>query len=197
MRNDPSIPWRPRLAMRRLAGRGAGALLLVAGLLTGCAGVSPEDYRNSTPRLQLDEYFNGVVDAWGMFQDRSGKVVRRFTVVLNGKWTGNRGVLEEDFVYDDGEKQRRVWTIVREGNDRYTGTADDVIGQAEGKAAGNALNWHYTLALPVDGKVYHVKLNDWMYLVNERVMINRAVMSKFGIRLGEVLITFRKREVTQ
>lgn len=177
--------------MRQLA---MTILVSACALLSACAGVKPSDYRDAGPPLKLDQYFDGTVDAWGMFQDRKGKVIRRFTVVLKGTWKDNRGVLEEDFVYDDGEKQRRVWTIVQHGDGKYTGTADDVIGQANGQAAGNALNWHYTLALPVDGKTYHVNLNDWMYLVNEDVMINRAVMTKFGIRLGEVLITFKKRK---
>ncbi|MGC1442817.1 MAG: DUF3833 family protein, partial [Burkholderiaceae bacterium] len=105
------------------------SLLLV---LSACASVSPNDYRNAGPELQLDQYFNGTVDAWGMFQDRKGKVVRRFTVVLTGTWQGNQGILEEDFVYDDGEKQRRVWTITKGENGQYTGTAADVVGTAQG-----------------------------------------------------------------
>ena len=75
---------------------------------------------------------------------------------------------------------------------RYSGRADDVVGVAQGQAAGNALNWRYTLALPVDGKVYEVQFDDWMYLMDERVMLNKAVMSKFGFRLGEVTLSFYK-----
>jgi hypothetical protein len=102
-------------------------------------------------------------------------------------------VLDEDFVYSDGTTQKRIWTIRKLPDGRYTGTAADVVGEAQGQAAGNALNWRYTLALPVDGKVYNVQFDDWMYLVDEKVMLNRAVMSKFGIRLGEVLLSFTKR----
>ena len=61
-----------------------------------------------------------------------------------------------------------------------------------GVAAGSALNWRCTLRLPVDGSVYEVQFDDWMYLVDERVMLNKAVMSKFGIRLGEVTLAFTK-----
>jgi hypothetical protein len=67
-----------------------------------------------------------------------------------------------------------------------------VVGTATGQAAGNALQWRYTLRLAVDGKTYDVQFDDWMYLIDERVMINRAVMSKFGIRLGEVTLAFTK-----
>jgi hypothetical protein len=120
-------------------------------------------------------------------------VVRRFTVVMNCRWEGEVGTLEEDFTYSDGKTERRVWTLREVGPGRYVGTAGDVIGQAQGVVQGNALNWRYTLALPVDGRVWHFEFDDWMFLVDDRVMLNRAVMSKFGIRLGEVTLSFVKR----
>jgi hypothetical protein len=73
------------------------------------------------------------------------------------------------------------------------GKADDVVGEALGESSGNALNWAYTLALPVDDTIYNVQFDDWMYLVNSKVMLNKAKMSKFGIELGEVTLSFYKR----
>lgn len=168
------------------------ALITLVFITTGCASPTPSDYATEKPKLDLKEYFNGTLDAWGVFQDRNGKVVKRFTVVMKCEWDGNKGVLDEDFTYSDGTKQKRVWTIIKDG-DHYTGTADDVIGQAIGVASGNALNWAYTLSLPVDGSIYEVQFDDWMYLMDEKTMLNRAVMSKFGFELGEVLLSFRKR----
>jgi hypothetical protein len=101
--------------------------------------------------------------------------------------------LDEDFVYSDGTKQKRIWTLTEVAPGRYSGTASDVVGEAVGELAGNALNWRYTLALPVDGKIYHVQFNDWMYLMDDKVMLNKAEMSKFGIYLGEVTLAFYKR----
>ncbi|MDZ7861396.1 MAG: DUF3833 domain-containing protein [Acidovorax sp.] len=161
--------------------------------LSGCAGQNLVDYAAEKPVLDLAQYFNGVIDAHGMFQDRSGKVVKRFTVVMHCQWTGNQGVLDEAFTYSDGSTERRIWRLTREADGRYTGTAGDVIGQAVGQVRGNAFRWNYTLALPVDGTVYHVDLDDWMYLMDERVMLNRATMSKFGVRLGEITLSFTKR----
>jgi Protein of unknown function (DUF3833) len=167
--------------------------LAVALALAGCASApTPADYAQEKPTLKLREYFNGPLTAHGLFTDRSGKVVRRFTVKMTGTWTGNQGVLDEDFTYSDGKKERRVWRLTELGNGRYEGRADDVVGVALGQAAGNALNWRYTLALPVDGKVYEVQFDDWMYLMDDRVMLNKAVMSKFGIMLGEVTLSFTK-----
>ncbi|MEP7181715.1 MAG: DUF3833 domain-containing protein [Betaproteobacteria bacterium] len=165
--------------------------LAVAGV-TGCATTDIADYRAEKPALDLAQYFNGTVDGWGMFQDRSGKVVKRFYVRIDAKWEGNRGTLDEHFEYADGEKQQRVWTLVKEGG-RYTGTAADVVGNAQGEAQGNALHWNYVLALPVDGKTWNMDMDDWMYLIDERTMLNRTTMSKWGFRVGEVTLSFRRR----
>ena len=170
-------------------------LCLLAGVaaLAGCASPEVADYQAEKPVLDLRSYFNGKVDGYGLFTDRSGKVVKRFTVVMDCRWQGEEGVLDEDFTYSNGTKQRRVWRITRLADGRYAGRADDVVGVAAGQARGNALRWNYTLTLPVDGKVWEVQMDDWMYLVNDEVMLNRTEMRKFGIRLGEVTLSFRKR----
>ena len=168
-------------------------LLAATLLLSACASVQPDAYRDERPVLELDRYFNGTVDAWGMFQDRSGKVIKRFTVVMQCSWQGDEGVLDEAFTYSDGTTQRRVWRVRQLADGRYTGVADDVVGQAQGQARGNALRWRYTLALPVDGRVWHVTFDDWMYLMTDKVLLNRATMSKFGVTLGEVTLSFTKR----
>jgi hypothetical protein len=168
--------------------------------LGGCAGTPLERSRDQRPVLDLTQYFNGTIDGWGMFQDRSGEVIKRFHVVIDARWEKREGVdvgtLDENFTWSDGTTSRRVWTITRVDAGHYVGRADDVVGEALGEAAGNALRWRYVLALPVDGKVWNVDFDDWMFLIDEgdkRVMLNRAVMSKFGFRLGEVTLSFTRR----
>jgi hypothetical protein len=176
--------------MRSAALAAAAPALLIAG----CASAPvPADYAAEKPALDLKRYFDGELVAHGIFTDRAGKVARRFTVQMTGTWQGNQGTLDERFTYSDGTTERRVWRLTDLGNGRYSGRADDVVGEAQGQAAGNALNWAYTLRLPVDGKVYEVQFDDWMYLVDERVMLNKARMSKFGIFLGEVTLSFTKK----
>ncbi len=178
------------MTARRLLLAGLGA----AALMAGCASApTPADYAAEKPLLDLKTYFNGELIAHGLFTDRAGKVQRRFVVAMTGTWQGNQGTLDERFTYSDGKTERRVWRLTDLGNGRYSGRADDVVGEAVGQAAGNALNWRYTLRLPVDGKVYEVQFDDWMYLMDERVMLNKAVMSKFGITLGEVTLSFYKK----
>ena len=172
------------------------SLLAVAAtsamLMAGCASPTPDDYAAEKPVLDLKAYFQGDITAHGLFTDRSGKVVRRFVVAMACSWQGDEGTLDERFTYSDGEQQRRVWRLRKLPDGRYTGTADDVVGTAVGRTSGNAFQWAYTLKLPVDGKTYEVQFDDWMYLMDERVMLNKAVMSKFGVRLGEVTLAFYK-----
>jgi hypothetical protein len=172
-----------------------GATGSTALLLGGCASPGIDAYRADKPVLDLREYFNGTLDAYGVFTDRSGQVVRRFTVVMNCTWSGDDGVLDEAFTYSDGSTERRVWRLKKWPDGRYTGTAGDVLGEAQGQARGNAFRWGYTLRLPVDGSVYEVQFDDWMYLMDQRVMLNKAVMTKWGVRLGEVTLSFVKRGV--
>lgn len=176
------------------ARRALAALALAAASIAtaGCAGPSVRDYATQQPPLDLRSYFNGVVTAHGMFTHRSGEVVKRFVVEMHGSWQGDVGTLDEAFTYSDGTKERRIWTLRRGADGRYTGTAADVVGEARGEAAGNAFNWRYTLALPVDGNIVEVQFDDWMILIDERTMLNKAVMSKFGFRLGEVTLSFSK-----
>jgi hypothetical protein len=170
------------------------SLLIGAAALTlaGCATVDVANYRAERPALDLAEYFNGTVDGWGMFQDRSGQVIRRFTVRIDAKWDGNRGTLDEHFEFSDGERQNRVWTLVKDG-DRYTGTAGDVVGTGQGIQQGNAFNMRYVLRVPWSGRTIDVDMDDWMWRIDEQTVLNRTAMTKFGFRVGEVTLSFRKR----
>ncbi len=177
--------------MKRRLLLGAAAASTLA--LQGCASQKIDSYASEKPTLDLRSYFNGTLDAYGIFTDRSGQVVKRFTVVMQCSWTGDDGVLDEAFTYSDGTTQRRVWRIQKLPDGQYTGRADDVIGTALGTSRGNTLNWRYTLALPVDGRVFEVQFDDWMYLMTPTVMLNKARMSKFGVYLGEVTLSFTRR----
>lgn len=124
------------------------------------------------------------MEAWGMFQKRAGEVMKRFHVIINGHSDGRRLILDESFTYSDGTTQRRVWTLTPAGPCQWRGTAGDEVGETLGEMAGNTLRWEYVLNLPVDGKEYEVHLNDWMYLMDKNTLINRWVMTKFGVEVG-------------
>ena len=173
---------------------GSILLTLLLFIVSGCSSMKIEDYASFTPRFDLFQYFQGNTRGWGVFQDRGGALKRQFVVDINGVIDNNGElVMTENFVWNDGEKSQRIWRIRKTDEHHYTGRADDVVGEAKGVTYGNALNWAYDLKLPVDGKVWQVSFDDWMYMQPDGVMLNRAKMSKFGITLGEVTISFQKR----
>lgn len=170
-----------------------GIVFLLAALsVASCGGLKLQDFENTEPELKLEDYFVGRMKAWGQFQDRFDKVRRRFTVDIEGTWDGETLTLKEDFVYNDGETEQRIWTLRKTGPDEWEGTAPGVVGVAKGKVVGNALNWTYLFDLPVGDSTLRVKFDDWLWLQDERVMINRAYVSKFGLKVGEALIFFHK-----
>ena len=164
-------------------------IMLVALVTGGCTTMKPEDFAGNTPSLDLFHYFDGTTRAWGLFEDRFGKVRRQFRVEIQGRMENGKLVLVEDFVYDDGETDRRTWRIRKDG-DRYLGTADDVVGEATGIVSGNALNWRYDMDLKVGDGSWRVSFDDWMFLQPGDVLINRAKVSKFGLEIGSVSLFF-------
>lgn len=154
--------------------------------------MKPEDYASSQPELKIEDYFVGRTEAWGMFQDRFGKVRNRFKVVMNGQVKKGALILDEDFFYEDGSTSNRLWTIQILGDGLYEGTADDVIGLARGKSAGNAFNWTYQMELPIGGKKWKVSFDDWLFLQEDGVLLNVAEVTKWGFTLGRLTFAFRK-----
>jgi len=169
-------------------------ILILCAMLSGCIAPEVTSYQNLQPKLDLEHYFLGTTDAWGMFQKRSGEVVKRFHVEITGRKKDDKLILDERFSYDDGTKQQRVWTLTHYPDGTWHGSAADVVGEAIGQVSGNALHWAYVLQLPVDGSIYQMHFDDWMYLIDDKVMINRASMQKFGVEVGQVTLFFTRRE---
>jgi len=144
-------------------------------------------------RLDLTAFFVGQSQAWGMVMNRSGKVERRFRVEITGQLEGDALVLEEHFAFDDGESDERVWKIARKG-EAVSGRANDVFGEAGGAIHGPSLNWSYNVGIRFRGHTVRVHFDDWMTLADEDVMLSRAAIRKFGIRVADVFIAFRKSQ---
>ena len=160
--------------------------------LSGCSGPSIEHYKPQSPKLDIREYLNGKLKAFGIIEDFSGKVVSRFTVDLVGTWDGNTGTLKEDFVFEDGKKEQRTWTINVTDDGSITGTAHDVVGESKGKQQGNSFNMTYTLKREIDGKKMEFYMDDWMYLIDDKHLMNKTRMKKFGITVARLTIGFYK-----
>lgn len=161
-------------------------------LLVGCAGVDIEDYADSEPRLDIAEYFTGTTRAWGMVQDYSGEVQRRFTVDIEGTYENGTLTLDESFLFSDGETDQRVWTFERIDEHNWVGTANDVEEPVEARQYGHAFHMRYPLAIEIDGRMITFTMDDWMYLQPDGRLINRTAMRKFGFKLGEITLIFEQ-----
>ena len=162
-------------------------------LLTGCVNnMKPQDFKDQKPRLIIEDFLSGEVKAWGILQNRSGKVIRQFSADLNGSWNGKQLIFDEKFNWSDGEIQTRQWKINKIDEHNYEGTAEDVVGVAKGYSYGPAFKFEYVLLVPVKGKEIKITFDDWIFKQDNNVAINRATMKKFGFKVAELTVMFRK-----
>ena len=170
-------------------------LIIFFGLITSCSSnqsMKPQDFKDKKPRLIIEEYLSGNVKAWGILQNRSGKVTRQFSATLNGNWDGKKLILDEKFNWDDGEVQDRQWHITKLDEHNYEGTASDVVGKAKGYSYGPTFKFEYVLLVPVKEKEIKITFDDWIFMQDEKVAINRAKMTKFGFKVAELTVFFVK-----
>lgn len=172
-----------------------GLFVLLASLsLFACSKQNLSDYQGTATNFDVKAFFNGPLQAKGIVLDSSGTVTRRFSVKMIGSWQQNQGTLEEWFVFDDGEKSERTWLINKRQDGRYIGRAGDIVGEAQGESAGFALHWDYQLDLLVDDSTYRVTFDDWLYQIDDQVVINRSYIKKWGFTVGEVILVISKEK---
>ena len=171
-------------------------ITVVLLIFMGACSYTPslKDAPMSKLQLNLEEFFLGTTTAHAQFQDRFGKVSRRFIVEIQGTWDGEVLTLSEDFIYEDDSTEQRVWTLKKASANKWVGTATGVEGMAYGEERGDTFNWKYSFNLPTESGTVLVTFDDWMWLMDEKHLLNRAYMSKYGLRVGEVIIIFEKND---
>jgi hypothetical protein len=169
-------------------------LALIVLLSSACSSISVDDYAEFSPKLNLEHFFDGRLTAHGVVKNRSGLVIRTFNADIAASWTEGVGTLVEDFVFDDGEEQQRIWTLTPDGKGGYTGTAGDVVGAGQLSAAGNSLFLDYVLTIPYGKSTVDVKVDDRMYLASPNVLINESILKKFGVRVGSLTLAIIRQE---
>ncbi len=168
-------------------------MLIVA--ITSCSSYETKDYAANKPVLDIRQYLSGNVTAHGMIFDWKGKATRHFIATIKGQWQGENGTLTEHFTFSDGKTQERIWQISFNDKHNFTAKAGDVIGEAVGSQHGNAVNMSYVLRHKEDdGSTIDLTVDDWLFLTNEGVLLNRTKLYKFGIEVGEVFIAFTKEK---
>jgi hypothetical protein len=169
------------------------ALPAIVLLLTGCSQ-SLDDYQQIQPALTLPGFFSGTGQAYGVLQNWRGQQTLHFSAELCGQWQGNRGDLYEIFLYSDGRTDKRHWQLQVAADGNITGSAEDVVGPATGRIAGNTLYWEYVLRIPqADGSI-DVQVKDWLYLVTPQQLVNRSTLHKFGLTVGELTLSIQQQD---
>lgn len=166
-------------------------LLSLIGLLS-CA---QPNYQELDPRFDVETHFGGERHAYGIVRSRGGELLRRFKVNLTGVWEDNRGVLDEDFLYDDGERSSRQWVFEKTANGAWVGTANDALTQARLVINGPELNLVYEMVLEVDGTEYEVTFEDWIYAIDDERVVNVSEVRKFGFKVAEVILVIDRDHI--
>ncbi len=169
------------------------SILIGSFSLTGCSSTAVEEYSDYQPRMVPEEFFSGKLTAHGIVKDWSGKVIRYFNADINAFWKNGVGILEENFLFNDGEEQKRVWTLSPAGSSQYTATAGDVIGTGQARTAGNSMFLNYVLRIPYKDSTMDLTVDDRMYLVNKTTLINESKLKKFGITVGQIQLVITKQ----
>jgi hypothetical protein len=142
--------------------------------------------------FELTRFLEGRTRAWGVFEDRFGRVRRRLSVEMDGRWDGDTFVLDEAFVYDTGAREERTWHIIPSGDGRFTATCPDCIGTATGQSDENSIHMRYRFRLKLETRELSVEFDDRIYRMGDTIAINRATMRKWGVKLGELSLFFQR-----
>ncbi|MFK8043266.1 DUF3833 domain-containing protein [Congregibacter sp.] len=169
-------------------------IITLFSVLTACGSISVDDYAGAAPEFKPQSFFDGPLIARGVLKNRSGLVIRRFSADIKAHWTDGVGTLEEDFVFDDGEESRRVWTLTPSEDGGFVATAGDVVGEGRASVAGNAMFLDYVLRVPYGDGSIDLSIDDRMYLLTPEVLINESQMRKLGFRVGEIVLTIERLE---
>ena len=167
-------------------------ILLVLTIFIGCSHSKVENLTLKNQPFDLFQYFQGKTKAWGIVVDRFGNFQKSFSVEMIGTLEKDKLILKEYFLYDTGESENREWIIEKTGALSYRGLSENIIGFAEGKELKNTMNFLYTSNIQIAGKNIKVEFDDWFLRPDKNTVINRAEITKFGIKIAEISIFFRK-----
>jgi hypothetical protein len=162
--------------------------ILALSFVGACASPPQIAATSGAPPLAMEEFFAGTTTGEGAFVNSWTGSERRFAVTILGTWDGQELTLVEDFAYADGEKDRKTWRLRKQGPGMFTGTREDVVGEARAWSEAGQVRLEYDVAL--GGWTVHFA--DVLALRPDGSLLNRAVVGKWGIRIGRVELVLRK-----
>ncbi len=183
-----------RIAVNRtgnhMLNRRIAAFALLASIGAACLPLPAQ----AEESFDLVKYFTGRTIGTGGFTAPIAGIKRELTVKTRGTWNGKTLTLVEDFVYADGERDRKTWRFKRIGPDRYEGRREDVVGVADVRQVGRIVTLAYLADIRgKDGGVTRVGFKDTIGYSSNGDVYNNATVTRFGIPIGDVKIIFRKQ----
>ena len=141
----------------------------------------------------LATFFNGEAEANGMIIDRFGRVRQKVHVIMNGYWANDKFKMDEVFTYEDGREELRSWSVEFTDENTFLASSDELKSPAIGFSNREIVKMEYTFPVPIASRMFRLKFDDRMYLLDENTLFEQAKMSKFGIHLAEIVLVFRKK----
>jgi hypothetical protein len=171
------------------------SLLIATPLVVaGCATVPPSP-QGDIQSISLVDAFQGRTVGRGLFSVPIAGIERGFDARLNGTLRTVRGVetltVVEDFFFDDGETDRLTWVFARTGPNSWTGVREDTVGSASVVETSGEVRLTYVADVESRGETTRLGFADVIYRRADGVVINEAVVTRFGLPVGSVLFELR------
>ncbi len=167
------------------------AALIIAPRYLGFMAQRPADYGGTTPAVDIRQHLSGPLLCEGVIYGPLGRVTSRFVARMEGRWEGNRGILDEHFKYSGGNTQDRQWRLTLGNDGTIRAEADDLKTPGTGTQDGCSVQLRYTIIMPESAGGWTLDVTDWMYLTENGTIINRSQFRKFGIKVAELVATMR------
>ena len=162
--------------------------------LAACASAPPAPIVATTP-LTLISAFQGHRVGTGQFRIWLTGAERRFTATLNGTVSGADGsrtlTVTEDFVYDDGQKDRLTWVFVEDGPGRWSGKREDTVGAAIVTENDGQIRLTYTADFKSLTDTTRLGFADLIYGHPDGTIVNDGIVSRAGFPVAAVRFVLR------
>jgi hypothetical protein len=142
--------------------------------------------------FELTAFLDGKTSAWGIFEDRFGRLRQTFSIEMNGRWIDGVFQLDERFAYDDGRVDLRTWRVRRFSPERFEASCDDCVGVASGICAPGVVRMTYAFRLRLRTRTLTVDCQDRLYKISDTSAVNRIAISKWGLKIGELSLFVQK-----
>jgi hypothetical protein len=170
-------------------------LLSIIGalLVSSCGSNKIEYYKDKKPTMDFKSFFNGKLVARGVYFNLKDQAESRFIMNSEGVLNGNKMKL----TYLDRNNEKKHFNAYAMFDDNYPRSFiykdEMMVGEGVYEQQGNATHVSYDLKIEREDKsTIIVHCEDWLYLIDEKHAINKIKITKFGIHVGDIIMSIEK-----